>query len=117
MLGSSKQRVPPAGRRVFYSRDARVERDRPKEMQRLVERVDGARAELGRWGRSNSKTSGKGTALRSGTAASQAESRCSAIHERYAASRQRIFVGAKAPTYKDWDVESSATRRLPFEPV
>src|SRR5277367_115142 len=68
-------------------------------------------------GTRNSKTRGKCAALRSGTAASQAESRCSAIHERYAASRHRIFVGAKAPTYKDWDVESSATRRLPFEPV
>jgi hypothetical protein len=39
----------------------------------------------------NSKTRGKGTALQSGTAASQAESRCSAIHERQGASR-RLFI-------------------------
>jgi hypothetical protein len=28
--------------------------------------------------------------------------------ERYAASRHRFFVGAKAPTYKDWDADSFA---------
>jgi len=39
---------------------------------------------------SNSETRGNGTALRSGTAGSLAESRCSAIHERYGASR-RLF--------------------------
>ena len=40
-----------------------------------------------KWAQATRKPAGKCTPLRRGTAASQAESRCSAIHERYAAAR------------------------------
>jgi hypothetical protein len=60
-------------------------------------------------GASNSKTRGKGTALRSGTAASQADSRCSAIHERYATSR-RLFTRRGGLAYAAPPFEAAAGR-------